>query len=98
MGWLSVFLALTGAFISYRNGDTALVWIAGLLAILAFWSYGAMHNHAVESAKQRGNYRGGFADFTDQDLDAVPDWMAQANFAITVGATILLGIAIYRLF
>jgi len=53
-----------------------------------------MHNFALESARRRQNYSGEFYDFRVTDLDAVPNWLAKANFLFSVGAFILLVVAV----
>lgn len=96
MGWLSVGVAIAGAIFAYLNGDFALAWGAGALALLAFWTYGVMHNYAVESAKRRRDYAGGFADFDAADLDAVPDWIALINMVTTIAAAVVTAVSAYR--
>ena len=64
--------------------------VAAAVGLLEVWSYGIMRNHAVESAKKRLDYRGGFYHFNDRDWDAVPNWLAVVNMAGFVAAVGLL--------
>ena len=50
-----------------------------------------MHNYAVESAKKRPDYTGGFFDITPQDSHSVPDWITIVNMVGFLAALGLLG-------
>ena len=58
-------------------------------------TYGIMHNYATESAKKRLDYSGKFYDFTHRDADAIPDWLAQVNFLLSI---ITLGFLVYGIY
>ena len=89
MGLLGIVLSVVAAWLLRDDGWLWLVAAAG--ALLQFWTYGIMHNHAVESAKKRpGGYSGGFHDLSHLDLDAVPNWIAVVNMAGFVAAVCLL--------
>ncbi len=88
MGWLGIVLSLVAAWLLRDDGWLWLV--AAAVALLEVWSYGIMHNHAVESAKKRLDYSGGFFDFNDRDWDAVPNWLAVVNMAGFLAAVGLL--------
>ena len=86
MGWLGIVLSVVAAWLLRDDGWLWLV--AAAVALLQVWSYGIMHHHAVESAKKRLDYRGGFFDLNDRDMDAVPNWLTIVNmvgFAAAVG-------------
>ena len=88
MAWLGIVLSVVAAWLLRDDGWLWLV--AAAVALLQFWTYGIMHNHAVESAKKREDYSGGFHDLDHRDLDAVPDWLAVMNMAGFVAAIGLL--------
>ena len=90
MGWLTVVLGGVAAYLFYSSDKIALALAAAVLALLNLWSYGVMHNFAVEAAKQRATYRGGFSDFEDQDLAAVPGWPTNINIATAFLIVVLL--------
>lgn len=81
MGWLTVVLGGIAAYLFYSSDKNALAFAAAVLALLNLWSYGVMHNFAVEAAKQRATYRGEFSDFEKRDLAAVPGWLTNINIA-----------------
>ena len=89
MGWLGVAISIGAVWLLWDNGP---VWIAVSIgvAILEFVTWGIMHNFAVEAAKNRPGYTGGFSDFTAREVDAVPNWLAQLNLAGFVAAVGLL--------
>ena len=88
MGWLGIVLSLVAAWLLRDDGWLWLV--AAAVVLLEVWSYGIMRHHAVESAKKRLDYRGGFYNFNDRDWDAVPNWLAVVNMAGFVAAFCLL--------
>ena len=88
MGWLGIVLSVVAAWLLRDDGWLWLVAVA--VALLEVWSYGIMHNHAVESAKKRLDYMGGFFDLNDRDMDAVPNWLAGVNMAGFLAAVGLL--------
>jgi hypothetical protein len=53
MGFLSVLLCASAAATLYGTGHPILFWISVFLAIADFWTWGVMHNFAMESAKLR---------------------------------------------
>ena len=88
MGWLGIVLSVVATWLLRDDGW---LWLlAAAVALLGFWSYGIMHNHAVESAKKRLDYSGGFYDLNDRDLDAVPNWITVVNMVGFVAAVVLL--------
>lgn len=98
MGFVPVGLAILAAALSYRLSDTLEMWAAIIAAAGGLASYGIMHNFAVEAAKRRPGYRGGFSDFTEAEADAAPNWISIVNFAFSVLSLILLIIAAIRSF
>lgn len=86
MGWLSVLMAAGAAWLFRSEGQTLWMWVSVAVAIGCLWSWGVMHNFATNSAKQRASYRGGFFDFTEADVDAVPDGIAALNMLFTLAA------------
>ena len=97
MGWLSVALGILAAFTLHQTEARALFWLAVAATIAALWSWGVMHNHAMEAAKSRTSFHGGFYDVTEEEADAVPNWLALVNLLATIGCGSLLAVGIYRL-
>jgi hypothetical protein len=94
MGWLAVVSGAIATALFWSDDQSWLLILAAIAAVGSLWSYGVMHNFAVESARRRQNYSGAFYDFRVRDLDAVPNWLAKVNFLFSVGAFILLIVAV----
>ena len=90
MGWLPVLLSVVAAVLLYRTEHTALMILAILASIGCFWSWGVMHNCAAEQAKRRPGYTGRFYDISDEEADAVPDWIAWASAVSSLVGFLLL--------
>jgi hypothetical protein len=97
MGWLPVLLGAIAAFLFYKTGHIALMILAIVAALGAFWSWGVMHNYATELAKRRQNYKGGFFDITAQEAKALPDWISWANMGFSIAGLVLIIIGIIML-
>ena len=95
MGWLGPVLGAIAAWLFYRSSHVVLMWLAILSAVGCFWSWGVMHNYAVEAAKRRKSYTGGFSDFTDSEVDSVPDGITRVDMVLTFLA---IGLFIASLF
>lgn len=52
-GWLSVISSLLAAILLYGTGPLYLFIFAILITIACFWTFGIMHNYAINSAKSR---------------------------------------------
>jgi|SRR3989339_1271176 len=95
MGWFHILIGIIAAITLFKSGHLILAAIAIVSAIGCFCSYGIMHNYAVEHAKMfRLDYKGGFYDFTNGDVDAVPDRIAKINFVFSMICFILLIVGI----
>ena len=90
MGWVSVLLGSLAAYLFYSADNLTLSILAGALTVVTFWSYGVMHNLTVEAAKRRLDYHGGFGEFTEADLPAVPSWLTNVNLGTSVLVLALL--------
>lgn len=84
MGCLIVATGSLATYVFYSAGNLTLALLTGALTVINFWSYGVMHNLAVEAAKRRQNYGGGLREFTDTDLGAVPNWLTNVNFGTSI--------------
>ena len=89
MGWLGVVLSVAAAWLLRDQGWS---WLASAIAVgvLELWSWGIMHNFAVESAKERAGYIGGFFDITPRDASSIPDWITIVNMLGFIAAVGLL--------
>lgn len=95
MGFFSVALAGAAAWLFARDGQSAWMWASIAVTVGCLWSYGLMHNYATNQAAQRRSYKGGFFDFLEDDLDAVPDWLTWINMGFALAALVaLIGAAI----
>lgn len=90
MGWLSVLLSGIAAFLLFKTGHTALMILAIIAAVGCLWSWGIMHNYATDLAKRRSNYTGGFYGITNQEAQAVPDWISTVNMLFSLVGLVLL--------
>jgi hypothetical protein len=97
MGWLIVIFGVGETYEFYSEGPALLASVAGLMTMLNCWSYGVMHNFAVEAAKRRPTYRGDFADFTDGEAAFVPGWVANVNLLTALTVLALLICLVVRL-
>ena len=84
MGWLSVLLSVIAAILFYRTEHTVLMILAILVSVVCFWSWGIMHNFALVQSRYRPGYTGRFFDITNDEADAVPDWITWVNIIFTV--------------
>ena len=74
MGWLGVLMSGVAAWLLWDNG---IIWIVSAIGVglVQFWSWGIMHNHAVMAARNRSSYSGEFYDFTNEEVDSIPNWI-----------------------
>lgn len=63
-------------------------------AVGCFWTWGIMHNFAVEAAKRRASYTGRFSDFTKREVAAAPNGITAPNMSFTLTALGLLILAL----
>ena len=89
MGWISVLVAGIGAYLLYHTDHLVMGAIETIAAIVCFWSWGVMHNHAFDSAKRRPDHTGRFHDLTQQEAEGVPDWIAGINLISSLVGLIL---------
>ncbi len=90
MGWLSVLISAISAFLMWEKGHAVLMAFAIIVSIGCLWSWGVMHNYATNSAEMRSRYKGDFYDFTQRDINSVPDWITWANMGLSLLGGILL--------
>lgn len=90
MGFLFIILGGVGAYLLGRTGHTYLMVCAIICVIGDFWSWGIMHNYATERAKQRSDYKGGFYDFRQDEVEDVPDWITMVNMVFSLASLVLL--------
>lgn len=96
MGFLPVLASVIAGTIFYGRADTKLMWAAIVAGVFALWTLGIMHNFAVEAARRRETYKGGFGDFSVEEAGSVPNGLALANMASSLCAFILFVVAIVR--
>ena len=96
MGFLPVGTSALAAIIFYARSDIKLMCLAIAAAILSFWTYGIMHNFAVEAAKNRLSFRGGFGDFRPEEVQSVTNGLALANLIASLVGFCVLVIAVVR--
>jgi hypothetical protein len=97
MGWLSVVMGTGAAIILYGADGGPLFWAALVATGLALWSWGVMHNFAIEAARKRSSFEGGFYDITEEEADSVPNWLAAVNLLATLGCGGLLVAGIVKM-
>jgi len=98
MGWIHVALGIVACLLLYTSGKWVAFWAAVIVLVGLFWTYGVMHNYATESAKRRSTFRGGFYDFTERDIDVVPDSIARLNLILAITSFGLLVYGVYTKF
>ncbi len=90
MGFVGVVLAIIAAILLKNNGW--LLLISTIVGFINLWSWGIMHNFATEKAKKRDSYSDGFYDFTESEVESVPDWLSAINllgFIVAIGLVII---------
>lgn len=90
MGWLHVLIPVIAAVFYWKSDHVVLFGLCMLAAVGAFWSWGVLHNYAIEAAKHRPGFSGGFNDITDKEAEGAPDWITRINMGFAVLGTILL--------
>jgi hypothetical protein len=94
MGWINVLISGITTFLFWKTKSNLFMIISIFVFIGIFWSYGIMHNFAIEAAKKRTSYTGGFHDFTNKEIQDVPDWVSTINMIMSLVSTILLVISV----
>jgi len=114
VGWLSFLICAVPLYLLYNTGHRVL-WILALgNAIANLWSYGVMHNYAVESSAgrikglQRNLALEGKLDAEKQrqldglkltaNLDAVPNWLSTVNMVSSIGGLVFFVYGMWLLF
>lgn len=87
MGWLFPMLGAIASYLFFSSGGYVLMGTSLACAAGALWSWGIMHNYAVEQAKRRSGYRGGFYDIEAREADAAPNWTTLLNLFFSLGCT-----------
>ena len=69
-GLISVILSVLAAIAFYGTGHSLSFWLCVVIVVLSFWSWGVMHNYAMNSAKARGKQEHGshFAVYSRGDI------------------------------
>jgi len=89
MGWLNVLISAITTYLFWKTGSNLLMIISFLALIGVAWSYGIMHNFATRAATKRESYSGGFHDFSNKEMDSVPDWITSVNLIFSIISIIL---------
>lgn len=105
-GWFSFVVCLAPALLMFRSGHTALGIIAIANAATNLWSFGVMHNYAVERSARRikrlrdnlqtegcpdhGAQRRIESVRPTKDLKAVPPWLTSINMLTALAGVALL--------
>lgn len=89
MGFLGVVIAGVATWLLWDNG-WPLITVSIIVTAIEFWSWGVMHNYAVDAAKERPGYSGKFYDFAKREVESVPDWLGVVNFLGFVAAICML--------
>lgn len=90
MGWIHIVISGIAIFLFWKAQSHLLMIISIFVLIGTFWSYGVMHNFATEAAKKRNSYTGEFYDFTEGELQVVPNWITTINMIMSLIGIILL--------
>ncbi len=108
-GWINVGVSLIAAFSFYRIDQTFLMVLSIINAVISFWSFGVMHNFAIQPGKAkierlRENMKleGRFDKQAEARLDSIsvpivpdaaPNWVTNINIT-----TFLFGIVFIIIF
>ena len=89
MGWLGVLMSAVAAWLLWDNG--VLLSVSAIaVGVIQFWSWGIMHNYAVNAARNRRSYSGSFYDLSKEEVDSAPNWVTRTNMLSFVAALGLL--------
>ena len=90
MGWIGILINMAAVVFLWNN--SSLLFVMAMCSVVAsFWSWGIMHNYAVEEANKRPDYTGEFHDLTPEEAATAPDWATKINMAsFVLGAVLLL--------
>ena len=114
MGWFSFLICTVPLYLLFNTGHRVL-WILALVnAIANLWSYGVMHNYAVESSAERikGLRRnlaleGKFDVEKERQIDklklaknlaAVPNWLSTVNMVSFIIGLVFVVYGMWLLF
>lgn len=109
MGWISVINCIIPAYLFYQAGDTLFCTISSINAVIQFWSFGVMHNYAMNPVIGQANQLRknleleGLLDkeveeklYTltkNLEADAIPNWLAGINLT-----SFLIGVGLLILY
>ena len=96
MGFLGPAVGIGAAWLLFKDNAFWLGYAAAAFALISFWTWSMMHNQATEAAKRRSSFQGEFFDFTAREVDAVSNKLAVLNFLSTLGAGVMIVIALVR--
>lgn len=82
-GKISFAICVVATVLLYNRQPLIFFWIAIVIAILNFWSWGIMHNFFIRSKGK---------------IDAVPNWISLVNMASTFVGVVLLVYALVIIF
>lgn len=88
-------IGVVASVLVYQQDRMVLFVISVVATIGEFWSFGVMHNFAMDAARTRRTFRGGFYDITPQEAESAANWLAVVNFAFTLIAAGLLVFALF---
>lgn len=112
-GKISLIVGVISILLFYEMDYISLFWISVAITIVAFWSYGVMHNFAFDSAKDRRKRRIENKKELDleinsieelpikigkSDVNVVPNWLTLLNMIFSIALYLLLFIALFKFF
>ena len=98
MGWLPVLMGAAAGVIFYGLGE--MVWLAAsaVATMGELWSFGVIHNYAMDAATKRPGFRGGFWDVTAPEAESAPNRITMINLAFAVACLGVLATALIFVF
>ncbi len=99
MGWVPVAISAGSAVLFWGTGHPILLTLSIIAIVGCLWSWGIMHNYAIQAASRRSGFSGGFSDITDREADSVPNWIAYINMGFALlGVALLIAAIVMRFF
>ena len=105
-GWVSVSINILVIYSFYRLGNTTLIVVSAINAVIGFWSFRVMHNYGSFAMRSKANRleenlkaENRLDDEsvnklnelrTKIDINAVPDWITDINLGSFVITVIML--------
>ena len=95
MGVVAVAISIVTIWIWWPHGGIGLA-VAIAVGLAGFWSYGIIHNHAMQEAKDEPGFTGDFFDEALPKTKLPPKFLISINMGATVSQVVILLLGLTR--